>query len=407
MAEVFHPYRQDFPFIDNRGDSLVYLDNAATTQKPKVVLDALRDFYESHNANVHRSAHSVSNEATALFERARQVVADFLGAGKPEEIVWTRGTTEAINLVAQCYAPLVLSAGSQVVTSHMEHHSNIVPWQLACERAGAELKPVRVTSNGELDLDHYRELLTENVQLVAVGHVSNALGTINPVEKIIKMAHQVGAKVLLDGAQAAAHVPIDVKELGCDFYAFSGHKTYGPTGIGALYGKLELLQDMPPWQGGGEMIEHVSFEKTTYQAPPYRFEAGTPDISGPIGLQAALIYLQQQMDRGLIEYEDRLLRHTTSHLSAIDGVKVIGPAIGKTKCPIVSFVMEDAHPADIATLLDEQGVAVRSGHHCAIPLMESLGIPGTVRASIGMYNRVKEIGRLVDAVKTARRILKA
>lgn len=402
MKTEFVPPRHDFPLIANR-ESLAYLDNAATTQKPQVVLDALLDYYTKFNSNVHRSAHALSDEATQRFEDARQSIAEFIGANTPEEIVWTRGTTESINLVAHSYGSMVLTPKSSVVVTQMEHHSNIVPWQLACRRTGAQLLAVKVNSNGTLDQDHYRELLDRNVQIVAIGHISNALGTINPVKKMVEMAHDAGARVVVDGAQAAAHVPVDVSELDCDFYAFSGHKVYGPTGIGVLYGKLEVLEAMPPWQGGGEMIETVSIERTTYQKSPYRFEAGTPDISGPIALWAAIEYYAARCQDGLHEYEQELLRYATSSLKQIEGLRIVGEAPGK--CPIVSFLVDNTHPNDVATLLDQQDVAVRSGHHCAMPLMDVFDIPGTIRASFGLYNSMEEVDKLTQAVQTAVRIL--
>ncbi len=402
MKTNFVPPRHDFPLICNR-EPIAYLDNAATTQKPQIVLDSLLDYYGNFNSNVHRSAHTLSDEATQRFENARQSIAEFIGARCREEIVWTRGTTESINLVAHSYGSKFLTPESHVVVTQLEHHSNIVPWQLACMRTGAQLVAVKVKSNGTLDLDHYRELLSRNVQIVALGHISNALGTINPVKEMIEMAHDAGARVLVDGAQAAAHTEIDVSKLDCDFYAFSGHKVYGPTGIGVLYGKLDLLEAMPPWQGGGEMIETVSIERTTYQSSPYRFEAGTPDISGPIGLETALEYYSKRKQEGLHEFEQDLLRYATSSLKQIEGLKIIGE--GPSKCPIVSFLIDGTHPNDVATLLDQQDVAVRSGHHCAMPLMEVLGIPGTIRASFGLYNSMEEVDKLTEAVQAAVRIL--
>lgn len=402
MKTNFVPPRHDFPLICNR-EPIAYLDNAATTQKPQIVLDSLLDYYGNFNSNVHRSAHTLSDEATQRFENARQSIAEFIGARCREEIVWTRGTTESINLVAHSYGSMSLTPESHVVVTQLEHHSNIVPWQLACMRTGAQLAAVKVKSNGTLDLDHYRELLSRNVQIVALGHISNALGTINPVKEMVEMAHDAGARVLVDGAQAAAHTEIDVSELDCDFYAFSGHKVYGPTGIGVLYGKLDLLEAMPPWQGGGEMIETVSIERTTYQSSPYRFEAGTPDISGPIGLETALEYYSKRKQEGLHEFEQDLLRYATSSLKQIEGLKIIGE--GPRKCPIVSFLIDGTHPNDVATLLDQQDVAVRSGHHCAMPLMEVLGIPGTIRASFSLYNSMEEVDKLTEAVQAAVRIL--
>ena len=402
MKTDFVPPRDDFPLICSR-EPLAYLDNAATTQKPQVVLDALLNYYKNFNSNVHRSAHALSDEATRTFEDARQFVANFIGAQKREEIVWTRGTTESINLLAHSYGSMVLSPETHVVITQMEHHSNIVPWQMACNKTGARLRAVKVHPNGILDLDHFRELLKENVKIVALGHISNALGTINPVKEMVEMAHDAGARVVVDGAQAAAHVDVDVSELNCDFYAFSGHKVYGPTGIGVLYGKLELLEAMPPWQGGGEMIETVSIERTTYQRSPYRFEAGTPDISGPIALRSAIEYYSALKQTGLHEYEQDLLRYATSSLKQVEGLRIVGEA--PDKCPIVSFLIDDTHPNDVATLLDQQDVAVRSGHHCAMPLMDFFSVPGTIRASFGLYNSMEEVDKLTEAVKTAVRIL--
>ncbi|MCY3885700.1 MAG: cysteine desulfurase [Gammaproteobacteria bacterium] len=403
MKSEFVPPRRDFPLIVNR-EPIAYLDNAATTQKPQIVLDCLLDYYGSSNSNVHRSAHTLGGEATAKFEDARQSVASFIGARRTEEVIWTRGTTESINLVANTYGTMVLEQNSCVVVSQMEHHSNIVPWQMACEKAGAKILAIRVNLDGTLDLDHYRELLRQDVRIVAVGHISNALGTINPVQEMIGMAHDAGAKILIDGAQAAPHLELDVSDLNCDFYAFSGHKIYGPTGIGVLYGRKDLLEAMPPWQGGGEMIENVTMDRTTYQEPPYKFEAGTPDVSGPIALKAALEYYSHCVQSGLHEYEQDLLRYATSSLRQVEGLRIVGEA--PNKCPIVSFLIEGTHPNDVATLLDEQDVAVRSGHHCAMPLMNVLGIPGTIRASFGLYNSKDEIDRLIKAVQTAAQILK-
>ena len=386
-------------------EPIVYLDNAATTQKPNVVINALVDYYSQNNANVHRGVHQISDEATGMFEDARKTVAKFLNASAPEQILFTRGTTESINLVAYTYAPMVLNDQTTVLISEMEHHSNFVPWQLICECMGSKLLAVKVNSDGTLNLDHFRELLrTHKVMIVSITHVSNVLGTVNPIREITDLAHEHGTIVVIDGAQAAAHIDLDVQELACDFYAFSSHKMYGPTGFGILYGRAELLRKMGPWQGGGEMIKHVSLEKTTFQEPPHKFEAGTPDISGAIGLATAIEYLVQQQSRGLNEYEGQLLSYATESLLQLDGLRVIGTA--PEKCGALSFLVDGTHPHDLGTLLNEQQVAVRTGHHCAIPLMETLGIPGTVRASFGLYNSKKDVDRLYEALKTAVRILR-
>ncbi len=401
---TFVPPKHDFPLLVNR-EPIVYLDNAATTQKPDVVINALVDYYSHSNANVHRGVHQISDEATGMFEDARKTVAKFLNAPAPEQILFTRGTTESLNLVAYTYAPMVLNDQTTVLITEMEHHSNFVPWQLICECMGAKILAVKVNSNGTLNLDHFRELLTANqVAIVAITHVSNVLGTINPIREITKLAHEHDAKVVIDGAQAAAHVDLDVQELDCDFYAFSSHKMYGPTGFGILYGRAEFLREMGPWQGGGEMIKHVSLEKTTFQEPPHKFEAGTPDISGAIGLAAAIEYLAQQQSRGLSQFEGQLLSYATDTLLELDGLRVIGTA--PDKCGALSFLVDGTHPHDLGTLLNEQQVAVRTGHHCAIPLMEALGIPGTVRASFGLYNSKKDVDRLYEALKTSLRILR-
>lgn len=390
--------RAAFPLI--AGSDAIYLDNAATTQKPRVVLDALRIYYETYNANVHRAAHHLSDKATDAFERSRQVLAHRINAKHAHEVIWTRGTTEAINLVAACYAQSRLKQGDEVLISEMEHHSNIVPWQIACAQTGASLKAIRVQPDGVLDLDDFAALLSDATRIVAIAHVSNALGTINPIEHIIDLAHSHDAEVLVDGAQAAAHLPLDVQALGCDFYAFSGHKVYGPTGIGILYGKESLLDAMPPWQAGGEMIEEVRLEGTTYQSLPYKFEAGTPNIAGAIGLAAAIKYINGLDGDSLISHEQQLLHCATDGLDAIEGVRIVGT--GSAKGPVVSFLVEGSHPSDVGTLLDQQGVAVRTGHHCAMPLMEALDLPGTVRASFSLYNRPSDVDRLIESVEKAR-----
>ena len=395
-------YAADFPLLGKRAD-VVYLDNAATTQKPRRVIDALRSYYETANANVHRGAHRLSDAATAAFEAARETVAKRINARSSKEVVWTRGTTEAINLVAAAYAPLVLGEGDDVLVTELEHHSNIVPWQLACSRFGARLRAVRVLPSGELDMADFHAKLTERTKIVAVGHVSNALGTINDLAAIVSSAKAVGATVVVDGAQAMAHFEVDVQALGCDFYAFSGHKMYGPTGIGALWGRQALLDAMPPWQTGGEMIERVRIEATTYAATPLKFEAGTPHIAGVAGLKAAVDYLDDLDPQAVADHEDDLLAYATASLQQIDGVSVIGTA--PRKGPVLSFGLREAHPHDVGTLLDQQGVAVRTGHHCAMPLMDRLHIPGTVRASFALYNRRDDVDLLAAAVRKAREML--
>ena len=395
---VSRDYAADFPLLGKRAD-VVYLDNAATTQKPQRVIDALRSYYETANANVHRGAHRLSDAATAAFEAARETVAKRINARSSKEVVWTRGTTEAINLVAAAYAPLVLGEGDDVLVTELEHHSNIVPWQLACSRFGARLRAVRVLPSGELDMADFHAKLTERTKIVAVGHVSNALGTINDLAAIVSSAKAAGATVVVDGAQAMAHFEVDVQTLGCDFYAFSGHKMYGPTGIGALWGRQALLDAMPPWQTGGEMIERVRIEATTYAATPLKFEAGTPHIAGVAGLKAAVDYLDDLDPQAVADHEDDLLAYATASLQQIDGVSVIGTA--PRKGPVLSFGLRDAHPHDVGTLLDQQGVAVRTGHHCAMPLMDRLRIPGTVRASFALYNRRDDVDRLAAAVRKA------
>ena len=396
------PWRADFPLLGDVAD-VVYLDNAATTQKPRQVLQALEDYYRRRNANVHRGAHRLSDEATRAFEAARETVAQRVNARAPREVIWTRGTTEAINLVAASYAPLVLGEGDEVLITHMEHHSNIVPWQLACSRFGAKLRAVAVLANGELDLDDFDVKLCPRTKIVAVAHVSNALGTINDVAEIAARSRAMGAVTVVDGAQAMPHLEVDVQALGCDFYAFSGHKMYGPTGIGALIGREELLQAMPPWQTGGEMIEHVRLEATTYAQLPFKFEAGTPNIAGAIGLAAAVDYLESLDFDAVYAHEADLLAYATASLNQIPDVNLVGTAARKG--PVLSFTAATAHPHDVGELLDQQGVAVRTGHHCAMPLMERLGVPGTVRASFALYNSRADVDALAAAVRKALSLL--
>ena len=396
--------RGEFPILHQtvNGKPLVYLDNAATTQKPRAVIDAVSAYYERVNSNVHRGAHSLSDTATAEFEAARATVAAFLNAAR-EEIIWTKGTTEGINLVAQSYGRERLQPGDEVLITALEHHANIVPWQQACERTGATLKVVPLNEDGSVDEQAYFDLLGERTRIVALSHVSNSLGTVNPLARWLKAARDAGAVTLVDGAQAVAHFPVDVQQLGCDFYACSGHKLFGPTGIGALYGRRELLDAMPPYQTGGEMIETVSFEKSTWNELPYKFEPGTPNIAGVIGLGAAVRWLDRQDRTALAMHEDALLASATEQAEAFDGLKIIGHAA--TKVGVLSFLLDGAHPADVGTLLDQQGVAVRTGHHCCMPLMDGLGIPGTVRASFSIYNTAEEVDQLFQALEKVRTFL--
>jgi cysteine desulfurase/selenocysteine lyase len=380
----------------------VYLDNGATTQKPASVIAAETQFYEQSNANIHRGVHWLSQRATDLYELGRERVRELLNAARIEEIVFTRGTTEAINLVAWSWGRSVLKSGDEIILTGMEHHSNIVPWQLLCEQTGAVLRVVSVTEAGELDMDHFRSLLGPRTRLVSVVHISNALGTINPVAEITRMAREVGAKVLIDGAQAVAHQSVDVQALDCDFYAFSGHKLYGPTGIGALYVRYDILKDMPPWQGGGDMIHTVSFEGSTYADVPQRFEAGTPNIAGVVGMAAAIDYV---LDIGLdtiYAHEHALLAHATEQLSALPGIRLVGTAA--EKAGILSFLVKGIHPHDLGTILDTEGVAIRAGHHCAMPLMTRFGIPGTARASLALYNTEDDVTVLIAALRKAQKL---
>ena len=388
--------REDFPILHqtlSHGRSLVYLDNAATTQKPRAVIDALVGYYERDNANIHRGVHELSQRATAAFEEARAKVQDFLGAAHPSEIIFTRGATEAINLVAQSFGRAHLRPGDEVLISAMEHHSNIVPWQMLCEEKGGRLRVLPIDDRGELMMEELPRLLGPRTKLVALAHVSNALGTLNPVREIIELAHERGVPVLVDGAQAVAHTRVDVRDLDCDFYCFSGHKLYGPTGIGILFGRHALLESMAPWQGGGEMIASVSFEKTTYNVLPHKFEAGTPHIGGAIGLGAAIDYVQSVGLDAIAAYERELLAYGTRALLGVKGVRLIGTA--REKASVLSFVMEGVHPHDVGTILDQEGIAIRTGHHCAQPVMDRFGVAGTARASLALYNTRDEIDALV------------
>jgi len=398
--------RTDFPVLKTRvhGKPLVYLDNAATTQKPLSVIESEQEYYYNYNANVHRGVHALSQRATDAYEDAREKVRTLINAASTEEIIFVRGTTEAINLVAQTFGRSRLHTGDEIILSHMEHHSNIVPWQILCQQTGARLRVVPVDDSGELKMTVYEGLFNERTRLVAMTHVSNALGTVNPVRSIVELAHHHDVPVLLDGAQAIAHLPVDVRALGCDFYAFSGHKLYGPTGIGVLYGKAELLKAMPVYQGGGDMIRSVSFEETTFNTLPYKFEAGTPNIAGVIGMGAAIDYVNSVGFEAIVAHEKALLSYTTMLLATVPGLRIIGTAREKTG--ILSFVLEGVHPHDIGTILDGEGVAIRTGHHCAMPLMERFGVPATARASFGLYNTRQDAEALVAAIYKAKEVFR-
>lgn len=406
LVRAFDPeaLRRDFPALQQqvRGKPLVYLDNAATTQRPQEVIDAVSHFYERDNANVHRGVHTLSARASIAYDAARVEAQRFINAALPSEVIFVRGTTEAVNLVANTYGAKHVGEGDEIVVTMLEHHSNIVPWQMLCERAGAKLRVVPINDAGELDIEAYAALLNARTRIVAVGHVSNAIGTVNPIAKMIAMAHAAGAVVLVDGAQAAPHMPIDVQSLDADFYALSGHKVYGPTGIGVLYGKAKLLESMPPWQGGGDMIASVSFEKTTFAKAPARFEAGTPNIAGAIGLAEAFTYVQRVGLDNIAAHEHALLVEATERVAAIAGVRLIGTAAHKAA--VLSFVLEGVHPHDMGTILDRQGVAVRTGQHCAEPLMVRMGVPATVRAVFALYNTRADIDALVNGILKVKEI---
>jgi cysteine desulfurase/selenocysteine lyase len=397
--------RRDFPVLERmvRGRPLSYLDNAASSQRPHAVIDAMSSYYETSHANVHRGVHTLSQEATDLFEGAREKLRRFINARSTKEIVFVRGTTEAINLVAQSYARPRLRPGDEILVSWLEHHANIVPWQMLCEQTGAVLRVIPITRSGEVDFEAFLALIGERTRLLALSHVSNALGTVVPVERYIREARRRGIPVLLDGAQAAPHLPVDVQALDCDFYCFSGHKMCGPTGIGVLWGRESLLTAMPPWQGGGDMILAVSFERTVYNDLPYKFEAGTPHIAGAIGLGAAVDYLEALGLERIAAAEHELLALATERLAEVPGLTIIGTA--PQKAAVVSFTIEGVHPHDLGTILDHEGVAIRTGHHCAMPVMEFFGVPATARASFAFYNTRAEVDRLVDALQVAREML--
>lgn len=397
--------RAQFPILARsvNGKNLVYFDNGATSQKPQSVIDAIHTYYSFENANIHRGVHFLSQEATAKYELARETIQKYIHARESCEIIFTKGTTESINLVATSFGE-PLKKGDEILISYMEHHSNIVPWQMLCERKGLVLKVIPIHENGDLNMEVFESLLNEKTKLLSITHVSNTLGTVNPIEKMIKQAHTVGAKVLIDGAQSIQHFPINVQELDCDFFAFSGHKVFGPTGVGVLYGKKEILDSIPPYQGGGDMISKVTFEKTTYNELPHKFEAGTPHISGGIALGKAFDFLNSLNLKDVIEYEHHLLKYAEEQLSQIDGLRIIGTS--KNKASVVSFVIDGVHPFDIGTLLDKQGIAVRTGHHCTQPLMDLYQIPGTVRASFAMYNTLEEIDLFILALNRSLTMLR-
>jgi cysteine desulfurase/selenocysteine lyase len=391
--------RKEFPILHQKvnGHDLVYFDNAATSQKPLQVINTLVDYYSGYNANIHRGIHTLAEKATKAYEATREAAKEFINAKHIEEVIFiTRGVTEAINLVSHSFGRVFINKGEEIIVTELEHHSNIVPWQMVCELKGADLKVIPILDNGELDLEAFKKLLTPKTKLVVVNHASNALGTINPVKEMARLAHEAGALILIDGAQAAAHLPVDVQDLDCDFYCISAHKMYGPTGAGILYGKKELLEKMPPFFGGGEMIKEVTFKKTTYNDLPYKFEAGTPNIADVIGLKPAIEFIQSLTKSRIAAHEHELLTYATSELSALKGIRLIGTAAKKVS--IVSFVVEGIHHFDIGQMLDSRGIAVRTGHHCAQPLMDRLGIEGTVRASFAVYNTKREIDKLVEGL---------
>ncbi len=406
MTKTIEDIRKDFPILSRKikGKDLVYLDNGATTQKPLQVIQAVEEFYRNENSNIHRGVHTLSQEATTKYEEARKLVQDFIGAKNSNEVIFTKGTTDSINLLANSFAKKFLNEGDEVIVSAMEHHSNIVPWQMVCEERGATLKVLPINKKGELLIEELESLISPSTKIIAVNHISNTLGTINPIEKIISTAHKHNVKVLIDAAQSIAHTPINVQELDVDFLAFSGHKMFAPTGVGILYGKEELLNELPPYQGGGDMIKEVTFEKTTYNCLPHKFEAGTPNIVGGIGLGEAIKYIRTIGFETIEHQEKELLEYATQELLKIEGLRIIGTADHKTS--VISFVFDDVHPFDIGTIIDQLGIAVRTGHHCTQPLMQFFEIPGTIRASFAFYNTKEEVDKLVNGVNRALRMLR-
>ena len=396
--------RSQFPILSRKvnGRGLVYFDNGSTTQKPQSVIDAIDNYYKNENSNVHRGVHFLSGLSTDKFEETRNTVQNFIGAKYSHEIVFTKGTTDSINLIASGYISL-LSSGDEIIVSELEHHSNIVPWQMCCEKSGSTLKVIPIMDNGELDISEFENLLSKNTKLVSIAHISNALGTLTPVEEIIEMSHRVGAKVLVDGAQAASHIPLNMQDLDVDFYVFSAHKMYGPTGVGVLYGKEESLNKLPPYQVGGEMIEEVSFEKTTYAELPHKFEAGTPNIAGIIAFKNSINFISDLGLKNIAKHEEKLLQYATAEISKIEGVKIYGNS--SKKSGIISFNIDGLHPYDIGMILDKLGVAIRTGHHCAQPVMSHYNIPGTARISVAVYNTLEEIDLCINSIKKAKMML--
>jgi cysteine desulfurase/selenocysteine lyase len=399
----FYLLRQDFPILQQKihGKPLVYLDSAASSQKPQVVLDALLHYYSKDHANVHRGVHTLSERATVAYENTRERLRDFIQAKYTEELIFVSGATEGINLVAESYGRKFIKKDDEIIVSVMEHHSNIVPWQLLCEKTGARLRVIPMSDTGELDLAAYQDLFNSQTRMVALAHVSNVLGTLNPIKEMIHFAHEKGVPVLIDGAQAFGHLPVDVQDLDCDFYVFSSHKAYGPTGVGVLYGKRDWLERLPPYKGGGDMIETVTFEKSTYNKLPYKFEAGTPNIASVIGLGAAIDYLNKIGIEAIFSHEQSLLAYATEKLQALSGLRLLGEA--KQKLGVLSFELENLHPHDLGTILDREGIAIRVGHHCAMPLMARLDVPATARASLGLYNTKEDIDALVEGIAIAKR----
>ena len=404
MAIDIHHIRAQFPALHQEvnGHPLIYFDNAATSQKPKMVIDAIANYYNKENSNIHRGVHYLSQKATDKYELSREAIRRFINADSTEEIIITRGTTESINLVASCLSRWWFKEGDEIIISAIEHHSNIVPWQMACEQTGAVLKVIPVLDSGELDMNAYRELLTEKTKFVTVNHISNALGTVNPIDKIISLAHEKGALVLIDGAQATPHMKVDVQAINADFYCFSAHKMYGPTGVGILHGKKEILEQMPPYHGGGEMIKEVKFEGTTYNDLPFKFEAGTPNIVGGIGIEASIRFIEDIGIDNIAKQEAELLSYATQRLKEIGGIRFIGEA--KDKAGVVSFIIEGVHPYDAGTILDKLGIAIRTGHHCAQPVMDRYCVPGTMRASFAVYNTKEEIDTFIEGVQRVKQL---
>ncbi len=400
-----HQIRKDFPILEQtvNGKALIYFDNAATTQKPRQVIDRVSAYYKKENANIHRGVHYLSMKATEAYENSRKYIQLFLNAAKPQEIIFTKGTTESINLVASSFGKKFIHPGDEILISEMEHHSNIVPWQLMAEDRGAIIRVIPINEEGEIEMNAYKNMLNEKVRIVAVTHVSNVLGTINPVKRMIEMAHAHGIPVLVDGAQAIPHMTVDVLDLKCDFYVFSGHKNYGPMGVGVLYGQEHLLEQLPPYQGGGEMVNQVTFERTTYNELPFKFEAGTPNVVGVLGMETAIRYIDDLDIKKISQYESELLDYASVEMLNIEGLRIIGTADNKTA--VISFLLKDIHPYDAGTILDKLGVAVRTGHHCAQPVMDRFKVPGTIRASFALYNTSEEIDHFISAVKQVKKML--